>query len=66
MHVLSGIKAFQASSVAGRRTEEKQTALCSDKVAGGKGWHSREIKSEESKHEEGHIALGVEGHLALR
>jgi hypothetical protein len=39
--------------------EEKQTGLCSDKLAGGKGWHSREIKPKESKRE-GHIA-----HLAL-
>jgi hypothetical protein len=28
----------------------------------GKGCHSREIKSKEFKDEEGHIALGVEGH----
>jgi hypothetical protein len=42
--------------------EEEQIGLCSDKVAGGKGWHSREINPKESRREEGHIALGVEGH----
>jgi hypothetical protein len=45
--------------------EEKHTSLCSDKVVGGKRWHSRELKPKESKGEEGHIALGVEGQLAL-
>jgi hypothetical protein len=45
--------------------EEKHIVLCSDKVVGGKGWHSRELKPKEYKHEGGHIALGVEGHLAL-
>jgi hypothetical protein len=39
--------------------------LSSDKGAEGKGWHNREIKPKEFKDEEGHIALGVEGHLAL-
>jgi hypothetical protein len=46
----------------GEGPEKKQTGLCSDKVAGGKGWHSREIKPKESKREEGHISLGVKGH----
>jgi hypothetical protein len=36
-------------------------SLSSDKLAGGKGWHNREIKPKEFKGEEGHIALGVEG-----
>jgi hypothetical protein len=40
--------------------EEKQTGLCSDKVAGGKEWHSRDIKPKESKR--GHVAIRVEGH----
>jgi hypothetical protein len=38
---------------------KKEASLCSDNVAWGRGWHSREIKLEESKCEEGHIALGV-------
>jgi hypothetical protein len=54
------------SNVARRRIRRKQTCLNSGKVAGGKGWHSREIKPKEFKGEGGHIALGVEGHLALR
>jgi hypothetical protein len=29
--------------------EKKQTGLCSDKVAGRKGWHSREIKPHVKK-----------------
>jgi hypothetical protein len=51
----------QASKdVAGRRArKETSTSLCSDNVAGGRGWRSREIKFKESKHEEGHVALGV-------
>jgi hypothetical protein len=36
----------------------KQASLCSENVAGEKGWHSREIKLKESKHEEVHKALG--------
>jgi hypothetical protein len=43
-------------------SEENKLGLSSDKVAGGKGWPSREIKPKEFKGEEGHIALGVEGH----
>jgi hypothetical protein len=61
-----GLSIKAGNNVAGRRTRRKQTGLSSDKVAGGKGWHSREIKSKELKGEEGHIALGVEGHLALQ
>jgi hypothetical protein len=48
-----------------RNITRKQTGLSFDKVAVKKGWHSREIKPKEFKGEEGHIALGVEGHLAL-
>jgi hypothetical protein len=33
-----------APGVAGRRLEKKQASLCCDNVAGGRGWHSREIK----------------------
>jgi hypothetical protein len=51
-------------TVAGRRIKRKQTGLSSDKVAGRKGWHSKEIKSKEFKGE-GHIVLGVEGHIVL-
>jgi hypothetical protein len=54
------------NNVAGKRAKKKkQTSLCSGNVAGGRVWHRREIKPKESKYEEGHIALGVEGHLAL-
>jgi hypothetical protein len=42
----------------GGEPEKKQRSLCSDNVAVGKGWHSREIKLKKFKHEEGHIALG--------
>jgi hypothetical protein len=49
----------------GKRSEENRLGLSPDKVAGGKRWHSREIKPKEFKGEEGHTALGVEGHLAL-
>jgi hypothetical protein len=49
------------AGVAERRTKT-ETGLCSDKVAGGKGWHSREVKPKESKREEGQVALGVEMH----
>jgi hypothetical protein len=52
-------------SIKGGGGPEENDRLSSDKVAGGKGWHSREIKPKEFKGEEGHIALGVEGHLAL-
>jgi hypothetical protein len=31
--------------------EKKQASLCSDKVAGWRGWHSREVKPKESEHE---------------
>jgi hypothetical protein len=61
-----GLSIKGGNNVAGRRTRRETDRLCSDKVAGGKGGHSREIKSKESKREEGHIALGVEGHLAPR
>jgi hypothetical protein len=37
--------------------EEKQTG-CVLIMRRGKEWQSREIKLEELKHEEGHIALG--------
>jgi hypothetical protein len=50
------------NDVAGRRSEENKLGLSSDKVAGGKGWHSREIIPKEFEGEEGHIALGVDGH----
>jgi hypothetical protein len=50
------------NDVAGRRSEENKLGLSSDKVAGGKGWHSREMIPKEFEGEEGHIALGVEGH----
>jgi hypothetical protein len=29
--------------------EKKQASLCSDNAAGGKGWHSREIKNLKMK-----------------
>jgi hypothetical protein len=45
------------NTVAGRRAIKKQASLCSDNVAGGRGWHSRKIKLKKSEHEEGHIAL---------
>jgi hypothetical protein len=35
--------------VAGKRIKRKQTGLSSDKVARGKGWHSREVKPKDSK-----------------
>jgi hypothetical protein len=60
-----GLSIKEGNDVEGRRTRRETDRLCSDKVAGGKGWHSREIKLKESKHEESHLALGVEGHLAL-
>jgi hypothetical protein len=47
------------NNAAGRRAKKKEANLCPDNVAGGRGWHSREIKLKESKCEEGHIALGV-------
>jgi hypothetical protein len=37
--------------------EENRLILSSDKVAGRSGWHSREIKPEESEHTEGQVAL---------
>jgi hypothetical protein len=43
----------------GGGSEENKLGLSSDKVAGRKGWHSREIKPKEFKGEEGHIALGL-------
>jgi hypothetical protein len=46
----------------GEGPEERQTGLCSDEVARGKGWHSGEIKPKESKHEEG---LSTRGRRAL-
>jgi hypothetical protein len=46
----------RGNDVTGRRAR-KEASLCSDNVAGGRGWHSREIKLEESKCEEGHLAL---------
>jgi hypothetical protein len=52
----------EGNNVAGRSIRRKQTGLSPDKVAGGKGWHNREIKPKEFKGEEGHIALGVEGY----
>jgi hypothetical protein len=42
-----------------KKKKKKQAGLCSDNVAGGRGWHSKEIKLKESKSEEGHITLGV-------
>jgi hypothetical protein len=47
-------------SATGRRAKKKkrQTSLCSDNVAVGRGWHSREIKLKESKLGEGHVPLG--------
>jgi hypothetical protein len=33
----------------GGGSEKKQIHLCSDKVAGGKGWHCREIKLKNLK-----------------
>jgi hypothetical protein len=32
------------NNVVGRRARKKITSLCSDNVAGGRRWHSREIK----------------------
>jgi hypothetical protein len=55
------VLASKGGIIAGKETD----SLCSDNVAGGKGWHGREIKPNEFKREEGHIALRVEGHLAL-
>jgi hypothetical protein len=60
-----GLSIKEGNNVAGRRPADKQTGLCSDKVAVGKRWHSRETKPKESKCEEGHIAVGVEEHLVL-
>jgi hypothetical protein len=57
-----GLSIKGGNDVPGRRTRRKQTGPSSDKAAGGKGEHSREIKPKEFKGEEGHIALGVEGH----
>jgi hypothetical protein len=62
---LGGSKQQGGNNVAGRRIRGKQTGLSPAKVAGGKGWHSREVKPKEFKGKEGHIALRVEGHLAL-
>jgi hypothetical protein len=42
-----------------RAKKRKQTSLCSDNVAMGRGWHSREIKHKESKHEDDRVALEV-------
>jgi hypothetical protein len=52
-------------TVAGRRIRRKKPWTDFDKVEGRKGWHSKEIKPKEFKGEEGHIALGIERHLAL-
>jgi hypothetical protein len=49
----------------GGGAEENRLGLSADEVTGGKGQRSREIKPKEFKGEEGHEALGVEGHLAL-
>jgi hypothetical protein len=49
----------------GGGSEENKGYLSSDKLAGSKGWHSREIKPKEFKDEEGHIARGLAGHLVL-
>jgi hypothetical protein len=38
--------------------KKKTVGLSSDKVAGRWGWHSREVKPEESERGEGHITLG--------
>jgi hypothetical protein len=57
-----GLSIKGENNVAGRRTKEKQTDLCGDKVAGEKGWHNKEIKPKESKHAERLVVLGVEGH----
>jgi hypothetical protein len=46
------------NNVAGRRTRNETDRLCSDEVAGRKGWHSKEIKPKEPKLKEGHIAQG--------
>jgi hypothetical protein len=53
-----GLSTKGGNDVAGRRNRREKHKLCSDKVQ-GKGWHSREIKPKESKHEEGHVALEV-------
>jgi hypothetical protein len=42
--------------------EENKLDLSSDKAAGGRGWHSREIKPKEFKGREGLIELEVEGY----
>jgi hypothetical protein len=42
----------------GPKKKKRQTSLCSDNVAVGRGWHSREIKLKESKLGEGHVPLG--------
>jgi hypothetical protein len=49
------MRVWQCSREEGQK--KKQTS--SDNVAGVSRLHSREIKLKESKHEEGHIALGV-------
>jgi hypothetical protein len=57
---LGGSEHQRGNNVARRRTKKKkQAGLCSNNVAGGRGWHSREIKLKKSESEEGHIALGV-------
>jgi hypothetical protein len=59
---LGGSEHQRDNNVSGRRDQrkrkKKQATLCSDNGAGGREWHSREIKLKKSKHE-GHIALGV-------
>jgi hypothetical protein len=45
----------RGNNVAGRKI-----TLSPDKEAGRQGWHSREIKPEESEHKEGHIHWGGE------
>jgi hypothetical protein len=57
------VSEHQRGEKCSREEDQKKTYRPeSDKVAGGKGWHSRERKPKELEGEEGHIALGVEGH----
>jgi hypothetical protein len=46
------------NTVAGKEGPEKKQRSCVLMMRQGMGWHSREIKLKELKHEEGHITLG--------